>query len=801
VSAFTALRPGIAALPLLWALGCGADPDRAAIHIDVRSLDGTLPPRYRIVFGTEGSELWRVTCPEGESAGPLRCAAAGATVERVPPDAVLTVKAPGYSFVTTSLSAEQRAAGRVTVELASLPPFERTDDFRTGIEVDDGERTFLDFAVPSHTELGQAHSVKFYIAGLPDQPKVYFQNTRRHPVHYDFVHLALGLPLSRAEFEQQTYRGEGRPAMAGTLMYYPSLRFPSDAHGAPLNGPIALEFFPSDDLTASQALTVHRLLEERLLWLGLGGPERRLVYLPAGSVQERELRAAQGHFARADALFGDRVQFYAGVEQQVLNAGLAYGTLRLFTPEQLARAVVSFRDIAVLTRLPNDLPLVGGTITEELQTPLAHVNLAARARGTPNLGLRSASVDGRIAPLLEQLVRFEVTSDGFSLAPTTLEEAQAFWQSRTREPLLPASDVEFVGLPSFGDIPFTDSLRFGVKAANLSELRKVLGDLAPAGFGVPFSAYHQYMSNNRVTETLCDAARVDCEREGRTADLCDRARAHCATGTTGAASFYAYVDQLLRDDGFLTDTALREACLDGLKYLVGHGTVDAVFGAALDARIGEVFGTGKVRLRSSTNAEDLPGFSGAGLYESLSAYASGSDRASLRVREVWASVWEFRAFEERQFWNIDHRAIRMALAVNLAIDDEAANGVLITRDLAHPEAPGLYVNVQAGEVEVTNPENGAIPEVFSIVPAPNESFQVVRQRFSSLSSGKPLLEDAEIVKLARAAELVQLHFTPLYDDRADRLVLDLEFKFHGPERRLLIKQARPYFSSKGSPAR
>jgi phosphoenolpyruvate synthase/pyruvate phosphate dikinase len=304
-----------------------------------------------------------------------------------------------------------------------------------------------------------------------------------------------------------------------------------------------------------------------------------------------------------------------------------------------------------------------------------------------------------------------------------------------------------------------------------------------------------------VTEPLCDAARVDCEREGRVADLCDRARVHCAAGVAAEASFYGYIDQLLGDDRFVTDTALREACLDGVKHLVGHGTVDGVFGAALDARVGEVFGEGKVRLRSSTNAEDLPGFSGAGLYESLSAYASGSDRASARIREVWASVWEFRAFEERQFWNIDHRAIRMALAVNAAVDDEAANGVLITRNLASPAAPGLYVNVQAGEVEVTNPENGAIPEVFSIVPAPNASFQVVRQRFSSLSPATPLLEDAEIVHLAQAAERVTQHFAPLYQDDTDQLTLDLEFKFHGAERRLLIKQARPYFSPSATPAR
>ena len=792
MSASPALRVGSVALMWL-ALGCGADEPSAAapFGIQIRAPQGT-PPRYRAILGTEGSELLRVTCPQVASAGQLRCTADGLSVEHVPPDAVLTIKAPGYSFVTMPITLEHRKAARLAVELAPLSPFERTDDFRSGMGVEGGEAAFLDLAVTSQTELGPAHSVKFYIADLPDQPKVYFQNTRRYPLHYDFVRLGLGLALSRPQFEQRTYFGEGRSAMAGTLVYYPSLSFPTDAQGAKLVRPVALEFFPSDDLTAGQALLAHRLLEERLLWLGLDGAEQRLVYMPAGSIQERALGAAKGQFEQADALFADRVQAYAGVDQQILNPGLAYGTLRLFTPQALSRAVVSFRDIALLTRLPNDLPLVGGTITEEMQTPLSHVNLAARARGSPNIALRSATADARIAPLVDQLVRFEVKADGFSLLPTTLDEAQAFWQSRTPERLVPKSDVDFRELQSFGEIRFADSIRFGVKAANLSELKIALGDLAAAGFGVPFAAYYQYMSGNRVTDVLCDEARADCEREGRAIDLCGLARAQCAAGAAAGASYDAYVEMLLRDDGFLSDTPLREACLDGLKYLVAHGAVDAEFGAALDARVSEVFGQSQVRLRSSTNAEDLPGFSGAGLYESFSAYGSGDARASARIREVWASVWAFRAFEERQFWNIDHRAIRMGVAVNPAVDDEAANGVLITRNLANPDAPGLYVNVQAREIEVTNPENGAIPEVFTIISDPKQGFQVMRQRFSSLSPGRALLDDAEIVSLATAAERVEQHFASLYPDRP---ALDLEFKFHGPLRRLLIKQARPYASA------
>jgi hypothetical protein len=689
---------------------------------------------------------------------------------------------------------DQIARGRMEVALSALAEFEATNDYRTGFSRDSGAEAFADLAVESQTEFGTAHSVKFYVSGFDRNPKVYFQNTRRYPLHYDFARFVLGIAAPRPIFEQNTYHGQNRAALAGTLIYYPELEFQHAASA--LAAPIALEFFPSDDLTPAQALEAHRLLEERLLWLGLSGSDERLVYVPAGSAQEAELADAEGDFAAHDALFSQVRELYAGVEQQILNPGVAYGTLRLVTPEQLPDAVLSFRDLLVLTRLPNDLPLVGGTITEELQAPLAHVNVAARARGTPNLALRNASSDPRIAPFLEQLVRFEATPDGFSIRTATFEEAQTYWDSRVGEPLVPDADDTFSGLPDFEELAFSDSRSVGVKAANLSELRRLLGDTAPNGFAVPFSAYHKYMSENRVTHELCGAARADCEEEGRSVAICAAAGLRCAASADVSDTFYGLLERQLADSELSTDTALREASLNALRYLVHNGTVDPDFALSLDARVAGMFGERKVRLRSSTNAEDLPNFTGAGLYESLSAFASGDRRASARIREVWASVFSFRAFEERTLWNVEHRAVRMGVAVDEAIDDEVANGVLITQNIANPGSEGLYVNVQQGEVEVTNPESGAIPEIFSIVPAPAGGVQVVRQRYSSLSPGAPLLSEQEVGALADAAQRVHAHFAPLYSGAAGTFALDLEFKFHGPSRKLLIKQARPYVTAR-----
>ncbi|MFC1642237.1 PEP/pyruvate-binding domain-containing protein [Myxococcota bacterium] len=768
--------------------GCGSmDP---SLHIQLLTPDGMVPGRYTAVLMDPTSRVWAAHCPEHTDAAVMRCTSDGVEIGPGVEVQNLTIKAPGYAF--RSLTRESMPGAHRTVTLEQLEPWEQTEDWATGLPSDTGLDTFLSYSVLIRTELGPAYSIKFYLEQPWDQPRVYLINTRRHPLHYDFVRSVLGRPESLAQYEAATYHGADRVALAGSLVYYPELELKRASRSQTLSAPITLQFFPSDDLAPDQALLAHRLLEERLLFTDLAGRTQRLVYVPAGEHQQRELTASRRPFDAQGALWCEQSELYAGVAQQILNPGTAYGTLRRLSPAELETAAVSSEDIVVLPRLPNDLPVVGGTITEELQTPLAHVNLAARARGTPNLALPRAATDERVAPWLGQLVRFQVTDSGFSIEPATWEEAQAFWAARLPERLVLPSDCEYAELPGFDQLQFSDSLRVGAKAANLGELRQLLGEQAPAGFAVPFSAYHRYMSSAQVTASLCAEATDRCRTLGYGAASCSEADRRCQAAAEERASFYRYVDSLLSEPEFSSRSELRRACLASVEFLVAHGRVSDAFGERLAARVQEVFGPAQVRLRSSTNAEDLPGFSGAGLYRSVSANAGDHPSASERIPEVWASAWSWRAFEERTLWGIDHSGIRVGVAVNAAVDDEQANGVLITQNIADPNTVGLYVNLQLGETSITNPDDGSLPEIFSLIPAPSGGAQVARQRFSSLSPEHPILSDAEVNQLSRAAIQVQAHFAPLYKTDPSELALDLEFKFYGPERRLLIKQARPY---------
>jgi phosphoenolpyruvate synthase/pyruvate phosphate dikinase len=429
---------------------------------------------------------------------------------------------------------------------------------------------------------------------------------------------------------------------------------------------------------------------------------------------------------------------------------------------------------------------------------LAHVNVAARSRGTPNIYLKEASQDARVKPHLGKLVRFEVKNGAFTLAAATIEEAQAHWKKRQPQPVVLEFDGEKNGLLGFEEMGFEDARCVGVKAANLAELSKLLKDQAPQGFAIPFHYYDRFMKTAEATSALCDEAKGACLKEGRPAAVCEEALTLCRPPSGQKETLLQQLERLLGNDRFVQNAALREAALHNLRYQMEHLPVETAFAQLLNERISKNFGTTKVRLRSSTNSEDLEFFSGAGLYTSVSAYATGEKAASQQVRKVWASVWSWRAFEERGFWNIDHQSVRMGVAVHPAFPDEAANGVLITQNIVDPIVAGMYVNVQQGEVSVTNPEDGALPEIFSIIPAPS-GIQIVRRAYSSLSPKKPILSDEEVKKLATAANKIQAHFAPLYQQDRNVLALDLEFKFHGPERALFIKQARPYVQRSFSP--
>jgi pyruvate, water dikinase len=751
----------------------------------------SIPTSYSVfVTPTVGKTL--STCLEGKFSTHPKMAVTqdGMEITLQADTLLVVVKAAGYRTAQAILTRKASEPSHHTIHLQALPEPVVTTDYATAFFGSSGRETLRSMAVANGSGTNKTLTLKFFVDRLDSAPVVYFQNTIKHPLHYNFVRDVLGQPLTRSEFEIQTYQGLNRRSMAGTLVWREGLSLPGDSASEEIASPLTVEFFPSDDLQPDQALKVTTLLEESLPFANGCESENHLFYVPPTTGHEKEMEPHVQEFAAQGIRWIRREALVGGLTLQLLNSGEAYGTLRAVAPESLATHPLSYRDIALFSRLPNEIPLVGGTLTEELQTPLSHVNVAARGRKTPNLAMVGALKNPAIQALLDSLVHFKVTDETYVLEKTTLEEAEAFWKTRqTQSPEIPAPDLQSASIESFSRLGFADRARIGVKAANLAELFQLIPDHAPTGFAVPFARYLDFLAQAQVTSALSSEALSDCLKEGRERKLCEDVAGYRSRFTANPMTVAAFIDTVLDEPRFQTDTRFREASLDGLRYLLRHSPLETEFANRLDRYADSVFHGQTIRLRSSTNAEDLQDFNGAGLYSSTSADASGPDFPSQEIRKVWASAWNWRAFEERSFRGIDHRKVAVGVAVHPAFGTEAANGVLITRNLADPGLDGYYINVQLGEASVTNPTDGSLPEILTIAGP-----TVIRQRFSTLSPGAPLLSESEMAQLHALAQQVQNHFAKRYDrDPHDPdFALDIEFKLDAKVRRIVFKQVRPY---------
>jgi hypothetical protein len=123
---------------------------------------------------------------------------------------------------------------------------------------------------------------------------------------------------------------------------------------------------------------------------------------------------------------------------------------------------------------------------------------------------------------------------------------------------------------------------------------------------------------------------------------------------------------------------------------------------------------------------------------------------------------------------------------------ERANGVAVSRDVLDPTDENAFsIDAQAGEASVTNPAPGVFSDQLVYTPGflPPTTF---RSR-SSLAAG-PILTTPEIDRLTCFLRQIREHFRPIIDpDQKNRwFTMEVEFKLVDADRKLVIKQARPY---------
>ncbi len=493
---------------------------------------------------------------------------------------------------------------------------------------------------------------------------------------------------------------------------------------------------------------------------------RRWVLRPQGDAQVMRVREIEGTLP----IVAPNAPFM-NVTYQPLTEGIAYGTLRFVTASALEDAALGSNVVVITDDVPNDIPLVGGLITEAFQTPLAHVNVLSQNRGTPNASLANARE--RLAPYLDELVRLEVSATGVDVELADPEEAAAFWQQRVQQgpAVAPRLDKKLRGVQPLSDHDLSSLPAIGAKAAQMAELARI-----------------------DITVSYCsEPVRPTIPAQPFAIPVVHSLEHLKASGAD------ELLDELKQDAGFVADPKTRALGLAAVRELIMQTPVDDELLSDVEEAVRERFGNRRVRFRSSSNTEDLPNFNGAGLYTSVSAELDDPERrVDDALRTVWASLWNLRAYDERAFANIDDESIAMGVLVHPASLSEEANGVAVSRNVLDPDRGDIYyINAQAGEASVTNPAPGVSTEQF--VYRWGRTPRLVYHGESSLVatlSGSPdrVLSAAEADAVSCALRGVHEWFRPLLDPEQEArwFAMEIEFKLSDGDRSLLIKQARPH---------
>ena len=513
-------------------------------------------------------------------------------------------------------------------------------------------------------------------------------------------------------------------------------------------------------------------------------------------------------------------------ELEVYNGGLTAGRLRIIRSGKSFEGT-SPNDLLMLEDVPDFLPPAAGVLTAVPQTSLAHFNLLARNRGIPNAylgGLMENQELEDFARLRVPVVLNAATPDKLVIKP--ISEAQlAQWLALQAKAPVAVQQVDVSTLPYTQDLRSlrledSDALRpsIGGKATGYLALLAVTPNDTPDQIeAITIRSYAEHVAPMRsrleamlaVPAFVADARvrylALEGEARFRETHPMDEAFLTEFMNSHGPGDVLGDFARAGGVKGELRNTPIAPATLTALT-------------AALDTRFGHYAVTQGLRFRSSSTAEDVEGFNGAGLYDSNTGYldAAAQPKAGDRektmeyaLKKTWASYWGFEAFEERAFEKVDHLSGNMAVVVHANFDDphETSNGVFLLT--LNGDAATLELNVQAGALSVTNPTSSQLPEVDRVsLAAATGTPTIERLRGSTVvPPGTQLLTDEQLLETFTKARAVAVRW--LAQENASRpaaqqskaLILDFEFRHVAPgwpalkvgslPSRIVLKQSRP----------
>ena len=313
----------------------------------------------------------------------------------------------------------------------------------------------------------------------------------------------------------------------------------------------------------------------------------------------------------------------------------------------------------------------------------------------------------------------------------------------------------------------------GGKNASLGEMLQNLGGLGvkvPGGFATTADAYREFLSADSLDERIADRLKG--------LDVNDVLALQKA-----GADIRGWIMQVPYPESM-------EAAID-----IAYAKAEIEYGSDVTWAV-----------RSSATAEDLPDASFAGQQETY-LNVSGLKNIKLKIREVFASLFNDRAIAYREHQGFDHENVALSAGIQKMIrSDIATSGVLFTLDTESGFRDVVFITGSYGLGEMV--VQGAVnPDEFYVHKATLEANRpsVIRRTLGSKaekmiyadSSSEELVEivendladsrlfclsDEEVTELARMAVIIEKHYGH---------PMDVEWAKDGIDKQLYIVQARP----------
>ncbi|HRH40726.1 MAG TPA: PEP/pyruvate-binding domain-containing protein [Pyrinomonadaceae bacterium] len=569
--------------------------------------------------------------------------------------------------------------------------------------------------------------------------RIYYVNSQKFRFHKDFLY-ATGLAPLGTDIYKAAYFDEKRRFIVGTIAWQKTV------------DKWTWELWEGDLANAEHIKTAHDTINKTFF--------QTVSYKPNSIRQDDACANLNIPKVTQDEINKNQ-------EYLALNTGKAVGRIHII--EKLDDTVeIGDNEILILKELPESLPPVRGVIVAKPSTPLSHINILAKGWNIPNVYIKDADklfkeFDTYWVELNANLVKYEVkrVTQGVQIDSFCKEHPEKCPQPRNAP-----ANLDVKKLAALHDIGKKDSLVYGGKSANLGEMlnAKIPNIIVPDGFSIPYYWYDKFMKDNGLNEI---------------------------------------VENQEDDNDFVHNPRYRKGKLEELRNKIMAGKFDEGLKQEIIQKWKTQLGGKPVFARSSSNSEDLPNFSGAGLYKSVPNVRTEEELIKA-VKTTWASLWNFQAYEARVRNYIEQQSVYMSTLIQIGVDMDRG-GVMFTVDpFDQKNKNAVYISSVCGHNSpVTG--NGGMPEQVLINPKSNS---VIVMTFSDIKNSLRFDEKGDLKETrdncanpktkriltdlqARSLAKVALNIRKSFGDKAEQ---DIEWGILNGK--IYIVQSRPYIEKK-----